>query len=82
MFSLRLLPGRTLIRTGTSCGRPTRWVRPQGSSNPIVGSDRSNIADLLTPIALAYWLSGAATYNKAQGIVVICTDSFTADEFR
>ncbi|CAJ0848773.1 13235_t:CDS:10, partial [Entrophospora sp. SA101] len=39
---------------------------PQGSSNPIVGSDRSNIADLLTPIALAYWLSGAATYNKAQ----------------
>ncbi|CAJ0827275.1 6357_t:CDS:10 [Entrophospora sp. SA101] len=58
------------------------YVKEEGKNVQPSPAAGPNIADLLTPIALAYWLSGAATYNKAQGIVVICTDSFTADEFR
>jgi hypothetical protein len=34
----------------------------------------------LTPRALAYWLASDGTYKKDRGVVVLCTDSFTADE--
>lgn len=39
-----------------------------------------NIADLLTPIALAYWLAGDGSYVKAKGIIQISTYSFTPQE--
>jgi hypothetical protein len=37
-----------------------------------------NIAELLTPVALAFWCASDATFNR--GAVVLCTDSFTAAE--
>nr|CAG8652223.1 1845_t:CDS:2 [Entrophospora candida] len=40
----------------------------------------SNIAELLTPVALAFWLSSDGSYQKDNGVVILCTDSFTADE--
>ncbi len=40
----------------------------------------ANISNLLTPIAMAYWLSGDCHYNKTQGAIEIYTDSFTTAE--
>jgi hypothetical protein len=40
----------------------------------------SNIGDLLTPVALTYWLCGDAHYRKGDGRIVISTDSFTPAE--
>jgi hypothetical protein len=37
-----------------------------------------NIAELLTPVALAFWCASDATFNR--GAVELCTDSFTAAE--
>jgi hypothetical protein len=37
-----------------------------------------NIADLLTPVAIAFWRAGNSTY--VQGTLIICTDSLTAAE--
>jgi len=34
----------------------------------------------LTPVALAFWLSGVGSYCKSTGRITICTDSFTAEE--
>jgi len=39
-----------------------------------------NIGEFLTPIALAYWISGDGSYCKRFHFVVICTDSFTLTE--
>ncbi len=39
-----------------------------------------NIGDLLTPIALAYWLTGDGSYDKKGKNVIICTDSFSVIE--
>jgi hypothetical protein len=39
----------------------------------------SNIYSLLTPIALAYWLSCEGHFNKREGRVEIATDSFTPE---
>lgn len=39
-----------------------------------------NIKELLTPIALAYWISGDGTYKKDRGQIIICTDNFTKKE--
>jgi hypothetical protein len=40
----------------------------------------ANIGDLLTPIALAYWLAGEAHYHQRDGVITIATNSFTAVE--
>lgn len=40
----------------------------------------ANIYDLLTPIALAYWICGDESYNRRDGVVILCTDSFTTAE--
>jgi hypothetical protein len=40
----------------------------------------SNIAELLTPVAIAFLLSGDGSYCKSTGRITICTDSFTAEE--
>ncbi|CAJ0755113.1 3631_t:CDS:2 [Entrophospora sp. SA101] len=40
----------------------------------------SNIDELLTPVALAYWISSDGSYNKTQGAVIIHTESFSPDE--
>ena len=39
-----------------------------------------NIAELITPRALAYWLSGDGCYHKSQGAIQISTESFSPDE--
>jgi hypothetical protein len=40
----------------------------------------TNIGELLTPVAIAFWCASDATYHKRDGVVILCTDSFTADE--
>jgi len=40
----------------------------------------TNIYDLLTPIAIAFWLAGDGHYMKGQEVVRISTDSFTLTE--
>ena len=40
----------------------------------------NNIAELLTPIAIGYWLSGDGSYSKTTGRITIHTESFTAAE--
>lgn len=52
---------------------------------PVVDGKRvkvlpSNIASLITPRALAHWLSGDGSYCKSTGRITISTDSFTAVE--
>lgn len=39
-----------------------------------------NIADLLTPIGLAYWIADDGSWNAPGRYVVLCTDSFTLGE--
>ena len=36
-----------------------------------------NIGDLLTPLALAYWICDDGSWNKLPGYVVLCTECFT-----
>jgi hypothetical protein len=36
-----------------------------------------NIYELLTPIALTYWIAGDGSYDKKNRNVIICTDSQT-----
>jgi len=38
------------------------------------------IADLLTPVAIAFWCASDACFDKSQGTVRISTESFTLDE--
>ncbi len=40
----------------------------------------ANLADLFTSVSLAYWVSSDVTFRKDSGTVVLCTDSFSADE--
>jgi hypothetical protein len=40
----------------------------------------SNIAALITPRVLAYWLAGVGHYNKTQGTIHIYTNSFTPEQ--
>nr|QWC53690.1 LAGLIDADG homing endonuclease [Rhizoctonia solani] len=40
----------------------------------------SNIADLLTPMGLAYWIADDGCWNKDCKYVVLCTDSFLLTE--
>jgi len=56
----------------------SKWyVQRDGKNIKIVPH---NIGEFLTPIALAYWISGDACYCKRFHFVVICTDSFTLTE--
>jgi hypothetical protein len=56
----------------------SKWYRKENDRNIKVVP--CNIADLLTPIALAYWLAGDGSYVKAKGIIQISTYSFTPQE--
>jgi hypothetical protein len=40
----------------------------------------ANIADLLTPLSLAYWIAYDGSWNKSQGYVVLSTNSFLLAE--
>jgi len=40
----------------------------------------ANLANLFTSVSLAYWISSDGNYHKLFGIIVLCTDSFSADE--
>jgi hypothetical protein len=40
----------------------------------------SNISELLTPRALAYWLAGDGSFDRSQGSIVIYTNSFSLAE--
>lgn len=40
----------------------------------------SNIAELLTPVTLAYWLAGDGHFVKREGSIQIATHSFTPEE--
>ena len=40
----------------------------------------SNIAELLSPLGLCYWLCDDGTFDKSNQIVILCTDSFTLEE--
>jgi hypothetical protein len=40
----------------------------------------SNIAELLTPLSLAYWISDDGSFCKTKSIVTLCTESFTLEE--
>ena len=37
--------------------------------------------ELLTPRAIAYWISGDGSFNKKQRYIVISTESFTPRRF-
>jgi hypothetical protein len=39
-----------------------------------------NIADLLTPIGLSYWICDDGSRNKQDRYVVLCTECFTLEE--
>ena len=55
-----------------------RWYRNvDGKNVKILPSD---IGELLTPRALAYWLSGDGSYCKSSGRIQISTDSFSPGE--
>jgi hypothetical protein len=51
------------------------YVKDNGKTKKIVPT----FIDL-TPRAIAYWLAGDGHYNKSQGCLIICTDSFTVVE--
>jgi hypothetical protein len=53
------------------------YNRVEGKNIKVVPS---NISSILTPRAFAYWLSGDGHFDKSQGSIVLCTDSFTSAE--
>lgn len=56
----------------------SKWyVKDNGKTNKIISS---TIFEDLTPQAIGYWLAGDGHYNKSQGCIIICTDSFTVKE--
>jgi LAGLIDADG DNA endonuclease family len=54
------------------------WYKKNNGKN--VKIIPSNIEELLTPIALAYWLASDSGFNKKHGILVISTESFLFEE--
>jgi hypothetical protein len=52
-----------------------RWYTKVNGKNAKVIP--SNIAEWITPRALAYWLCGVGSFHKTHGSIVICTDSFS-----
>jgi len=56
----------------------SKWYnRVEGKNIQVLPSD---IGDLLTPRALAYWLSGDGNYSKRDHAVLICQNSFSPTE--
>ena len=55
-----------------------KWYRQVDGKNVKVLP--GNIADLLTSVALAFWISSDCTFDQSQGSIVLCTDSFTVAE--
>jgi len=53
------------------------YIKKEGRNIKVIPA---NIGDLLTPIALAYWLAGEAHYHQRDGVITIATNSFTAVE--
>jgi hypothetical protein len=49
------------------------YVKVDGKNVKVIPS---NFADLITPISLAYWVSGDGSYNKRYGCIGIATHSF------
>jgi hypothetical protein len=41
----------------------------------------ANMNELLTPRAIAYWISGDGSFNKNKEYIVISTESFTPRRF-
>jgi len=41
-----------------------------------------NIAELLTPLALAYWLSDDGSFIKSHGSIILSTDGFSLEEVK
>ena len=39
-----------------------------------------NIAELLTLLGLAYWISDDGYFHKRDQVVILCTESFTLEE--
>ena len=57
-----------------------KWYRQQDGKNiKIIPAD---IMELLTARALAYFIAGDGSYCKTNGVVTLCTDSFTKTEVR
>jgi hypothetical protein len=54
------------------------WYTKVNGKNVKVIPD--NIYSLLTPRALAYWISGDGSFEKSGSVTILCTDSFTAGE--
>ena len=40
----------------------------------------SNIAEILTPVSLAFWIADDGSWNKIGRFITLCTDSFTLIE--
>ncbi len=44
------------------------------------GAAASNINELLTPIAIAYWISSYGNYHKRDNAIIISTESLSVGE--
>jgi len=53
------------------------YVKDGGKTKKIVPT---NITKDLTPRAIGFLLAGDGHFNKSQGNIIICTDSFTVSE--
>jgi hypothetical protein len=58
--------------------RHKQWY--QKIDGKIVKVIPANIGELLTPTALAYWVSSGGSFNKRDECIQISTDSFRPDE--
>jgi len=56
------------------------WYSKKGGETGLVKIIPSNIAAILTPRALAYWISGDGSFDKTNQAICLCTDSFTPAE--
>lgn len=54
------------------------WYKQVDGKNIQVLPD--NVAYLLTPIAIGYWLASDGSYSQRDAVVTIYTDSFSPDE--
>jgi len=55
------------------------YTKVEGANIKIVPN---NILNLLTPISIAYWISGDGTFDKSRNRVIICTDNFTIENIK
>jgi hypothetical protein len=40
----------------------------------------TNISELLSPCAIAYWFAGDGTFHKGKSVIQVATNSFTPEE--